>query len=151
MSRKRKQSQTQDSENVANVSNIEPQENLGVNDGPLKQATSTRNRTPTVNCDPSTSNGCSSSRFLDPLAQGRRKASRRPNSSPSLSRQKPVSRRERKLYSLQIQLRIVGDRLLKATAFMKKIYGLQWTKKLLLNSDRGVCFVYLILAYGLSM
>ena len=87
MLRKRKQSQTQNSENVAtNVSNTEPQGNLGMNAGPLNQARSSRNRTAKVTYDPSTENGCPSSRSPDPLAQGRLAASRRGNSSPSPSR-----------------------------------------------------------------
>jgi hypothetical protein len=87
MLRKRKQSQTQNSENVANVSNTKPQGNLGMNAGPLNQARSSRNRTAKVTYDPSTENGCPSSRSPDPLAQGRLAASRRGNSSPSPSRQ----------------------------------------------------------------
>ena len=52
------------------------------------------------------------------------------------SKQHPqeIERQRWTIILTKIQLRIVGDRLLKATAFMKKIYGLQWTKKLTLNS-----------------
>ena len=108
MLRKRKQSQTQNSENVANVSNTEPQGNLGMNAGPLKQARSSRNRTAKVTYDQSTENGCPSSRSIDPLAQGRLAASRRGNSSPSPSRQNQQADEDNNTHQNQLILVCVG-------------------------------------------